>query len=798
MPSVIEPPRVRPSTYYRKRTWWRRIALGMMRLAILAAMVGAIGGGYYLARRGFGREWRYRVVEELHKRGVEADIGRLTLDPFRGLIARNVRIFDYKNRENTLARISEVSLDINYAALIHRQPFLNALDVRDAQITLPLKTEGGKADKAQLTNFRAHVYFPPEQIYVSQAEAIFCGIRISATGQLIKRENYQPSPAISPEEWQRRLSIAQRVLNELEKFSFPAALPSLQVKFTGDVAEIEKAHVEATLRGDRLQRGSYEMRDLSAAGEWNEQHLNIAHCEWSDGKGNFAGRADWHRETNSANFQVRSSLDFKAFLDAFGLGEPLAGIEFHSPPLLEISGSLTLGSNRFRPDVIGHATFGQFSYKTILFSDLAADFSWDGERTFVRDLRVRHQTGQLRVDLFDAPADFRLNVESTMSPDALRALVPRELNEFLRDWEWQRSPAIRLAIRGKDRNPESWQGDGTVVLGRSRFRGTWMNNANTRIHFADGALTCEDLHVTRDEGVGSGSFTYDFKKHEVRVSNIRSSLNPAEAIFWIDPKISKTVAPYKFRRPPNVTANGVYQFRGGKNTRLDIKVDGATGMDYVFLGKTLSFDRVSAPLLFTTDRLQITDFRGDIFSGTLRGNADISLAKNNPRYHAGLAVTNVDFPHLTNLYFNYYHYRTVRGQLSGAYDFDGFGTDARKMRGTGKVGVTNGDVFAIPVLGPISEILNHIVPGVGYSIARDAGAKFTMRDGIIHSDDFNVAGQLFSVLGHGDIHFLDDKINLDVRISAKGPGIVLTPVYKLFEYKAEGSLKKPDWHPKIF
>src|SRR5207253_10134999 len=83
------------------------------------------------------------------------------------------------------ARISADSLDINYAALIHRQPFLNALDVRDAQITLPLKTEGGKADKAQLTNFRAHVYFPPEQIYVSQAEAIFCGIRISATGQLI-------------------------------------------------------------------------------------------------------------------------------------------------------------------------------------------------------------------------------------------------------------------------------------------------------------------------------------------------------------------------------------------------------------------------------------------------------------------------------------------------------------------------------------------------------------------------------------------------------------------------------------
>ena len=85
-------------------------------------------------------------MEELRKHGVEASIGRLTLDPFRGLVAKNVRIFDYKNRENTLALISEVSLDINYAALIHHEPFLNALDVRDAQIILPFKTADEKGD----------------------------------------------------------------------------------------------------------------------------------------------------------------------------------------------------------------------------------------------------------------------------------------------------------------------------------------------------------------------------------------------------------------------------------------------------------------------------------------------------------------------------------------------------------------------------------------------------------------------------------------------------------------------------
>ena len=795
MPVAWEQPQVHHSAQTPRLRRARGVIAIATRLTIFAGVLAIVGGGYYLARRGFGREWRYRVVQELHKRGVEAQIGRLTLDPFRGLVAKNVRIFDYRNRENTLALISEVSLDINYAALIHHEPFLNALDVRDAQITFPIKTAEGKASRAQLSNLRAHIYFPPEQIYVSQAEGTFCGLRLSARGQLIKRAAYQPSAAMTAEEWQKRLSLAQRVVIELQKFSFPAGPPSLQVKFNGDVAELENARVEATLRGERLQRGSYEINNFSAAAEWNNQRLDIAHCEWSDGKGTFAGRGDWNRESNTAKFQIHSTINLKAFLNAFGVNGPVADVEFQSPPLLEIIGSIKLGADQFQPDMIGHAAFGQFSYKKVPFSELRADFSWDGERTLVRELRVRHQTGQLRADLFDAPNDFRLNLESTMSPEAVRPLVPAHANEFLREWQWQRPPAIRMTIRGRDRDPGSWEGNGTVALGRTRFRGTWMNSANARIHFADGAVTCEDIHVSRDEGTGSGSFTYDFKKHEVRISNIRSSLYPAEVIFWIDPKTSKTVVPYKFRRPPNIVANGVYQFRGGKNTRLEIKVDGAGGMDYVFLGKTLPFDRVSARLLFTNDRLQLGDVWADLLAGTLRGNADISLARNDPRYRATLSVTEINFPRLTDLYFNY---KTAQGLLRGTYGFNGLGNDWRTMRGKGKVEVSNGDVFAIPIFGPLSGILNHIVPGSGYSIAHKANAEFAVENGIIHTQDFEAAGSLFSMLGNGDIHFLDDKLDFNLRLDMKGPGIVLMPMYKLFEYAGEGSLKKPDWHPKRF
>src|SRR5947207_14838319 len=168
MPAILEPPKNVAPTRDRQPTFVHRIAVNVARLVVFVAIAVSLSGGWYLAKRGFGRQWRYRVVEELHKRGVEASVGRLTLDPFRGLVAKNVRIFDYKNRENPLVLISEISLDINYAALIHHEPFLNAIDVRNAQIRLPLTGVGGNTGKAQINDVRSHGIVPLEQSYGSQ------------------------------------------------------------------------------------------------------------------------------------------------------------------------------------------------------------------------------------------------------------------------------------------------------------------------------------------------------------------------------------------------------------------------------------------------------------------------------------------------------------------------------------------------------------------------------------------------------------------------------------------------------
>src|SRR3954469_5048192 len=182
--SLLDPqrPRTPSGSFYRRWTWRRQVIATGTRLLVILSFALLIWGGWYLANRGLGRAFRVRVVEELRKRGIEASVRKLTLDPFRGLVARDVRIYDAKHREQPLLAISEVALDINYAALLHRQPFLNAIDVRDAQLIFPIENSDPKSPKPELSHFRAHIYFPPEQIYVSQAEGIFCGVRLSVTG----------------------------------------------------------------------------------------------------------------------------------------------------------------------------------------------------------------------------------------------------------------------------------------------------------------------------------------------------------------------------------------------------------------------------------------------------------------------------------------------------------------------------------------------------------------------------------------------------------------------------------------
>ena len=98
----------------------RRVLLTFLGLFLASG----IAAGWYVYDKGFTRTWRNQVSAEFRKRGVEVSLRRLTVDPFRGLVARDMQVFDARDHRRTLAVIDEMQLGVNYAALLRRENFI--------------------------------------------------------------------------------------------------------------------------------------------------------------------------------------------------------------------------------------------------------------------------------------------------------------------------------------------------------------------------------------------------------------------------------------------------------------------------------------------------------------------------------------------------------------------------------------------------------------------------------------------------------------------------------------------------
>lgn len=767
----------------------RRVLLTLLAL-ILAVILGAL---WYAYDKGFTRKWRGYVAEEFRKRGVEVTLERLTLDPVRGLVAKKVSVVDAEDKKRTLAVIDEMSLQVNYANLMRGKTFLDALELRDASLSLPLDPEKPRGAKIEIAKLNARLFLPPQQIYLAHADAEVFGLRVSASGRLIHPQAFQahskPREAISP-------NLVEQVVKEIGSLKAEGELPEVNITFSGDLADPDQIFVDVAFWGERLRRKNYSLRSLYLAASYRGGVLDLKQLLASDAAGELRLSGLWEPEVKKARFQFRSSLDAAALARSFGDVPWLNDFIFYAPPRVEMRADLSFEKGlAFR--TLGRIESGKFAYRTVIFENSAAAFSWDGDRWSVRDVSLTRAGGEeLTGDFLSVPNEFRARLESTINPKVLRPLVSGQAAEVLSQFEFPQAPHIKLQAKGARPELEQLTVDGQVALRSASFRGVPADSATATLHYENRTLSVAPFHVERREGSGDGNLYFDFRTDEVRLEKIRARVNPPEVAMWINPKLVSDILPYRFpRQPPNLRIDGLVHTKRGKSTRLAIDVDSPTGMDYTFMGKNLISPKVNGRLLFTSDRLKISDLSAQLFGGLLKGTADISLDPTRPGHAAALTLENLDFASLTKLYFNY---DNSQGKLNGYYDFKGAGADARRMTGQGELAVTDGNVFSIPFLGPLSGVLDTIVPGMGHSVARHASTRFTINAGVISTEEFVIYGNGFSMIGNGRLHFLDDKMDFDMRINAQGlPGILLFPVSKLFEYTADQKLSQPVWRLKI-
>ena len=796
----VTTPALPPPIFPEQQSWFRlrKFLIRGFWISVCLCVATVLWLLWYVNTRGFVRKWRNVLVAEIAKSGVPVTIGRLTLNPWRGLAARNVRVMDAQAHGRTLAVIDEVVLDINYSNLVHHEPFINSIDLCSAALSLPLNPNDRKSECIDISGINARIVLPPHQLCVARAEADIHGLHVVASGRLMNPENL-----ISRGDGKSSNKSAGLVINEalktIDRLKLAGGKPVFELRIEGDSEKPGQIFAKGIFRAEKFTMGGTQtVKSMNITATFSEGVVRLEQCSASDACGLLDASGMFNPATGEAAFQVRSTLDLPGLARGAKLVKALDEITFISPPEVQLQGEVNLRAAQpgFHGKIMGHLASGRVTYKNTVFDGANTDFSWDGVQWYVRDARLKHPSGDLALNAMCMPGAFRFSVDSQVHPAAFLPFLPPETKELLSRIQLETSPHLQVEGRSPSLDFTSVELHGRIEVGAGRYRSATVKSASVPFSFKDNLLTCQDFKIERVEGSGSGTLTYDFKDDVLNFTHVHTTLVPMDITSTFDRELTQNLAPYRFKRRPALRLEGSIDCRKHRMNRNDItfNVEAAEGMNYVFAKRDLPFSKVKGVVTIKNDRIKLLGVEGSLFGGTVRADMDISLEKSKGDYTGRIRPENVDFPSVTKLYLAY---DASTGRLSGTFDFSGKHDSTRAIKGAGHLRVTNGNVFAIPLFGPLSGIISGIVPGVGYNLAHLGTCSFTMEDGIIDTQDLNVAGKGFSMMGGGKLNLVDDRINFNIRLNAHGPaGVLLTPVSRLLEYTADNTLSNPNWHPK--
>ena len=769
----------------------RFLARWSIRLVLLVIFIGLPVAIIYFREVGIGYGLKDRVAAALSGDGVRTEIGKLSIDPFAGLVARNVEVWESGQTTN-IARIERLVVSINFADLLAGKVIIDQLQLDETDVSIPIGRDPD-APRLNLKGVSAQLSMLAEQMRISSFEGEVQGVKVALSGQLQNPRalQLQHPGAQKPKPAQQ---LFRKILENLSGLKFSGTPPELRLKISGDLADLKTLQIAPiSLRGGPIIAPNWRIDGIEADADYEKQTLNIKRLKVRVSGEELSLSAQW--KESIWDLELSSTLKPAHFARLLPKDSPLNELKLVAAPHLEATGRIVAASSPVHYDFTGAVQVGKFSYRGMDFESFTTDFASSNGKIFLQNAKLLSGGGQISANLFMAPDDFRLRLNNTIAPTTFAPLLGKKEKELLKSLDFRDAPNLQLDLRGSRPDLATITGTGSLRLGRTSMRGYSLDWAQSKLEIGNSAITYRDFSLGRGKAMGKGTFVYDFGGQQVILKGVESTMPPVDVMMWIDPKIAETIKPYRFRQPPRVQADGIVHLKDLKRNDLHLAIQSDSGLDYDLLNRTLKFGRTLAEVNIKGTKVLANIKSAELMEGNVGVNANVSIDPSDPTFGVDVSLRRLNFAQLTKLYFNY---EQSSGVGSGNFKFTARMRQEQLLRGDGSLRVEHGQIFAIPILGPLSEIINRIIPGAGFQTASLATADFTVGDGRINTKNLKIEGAGFSLYGYGDIFFMQDKMDLSVRINARGiPGILLFPVSKLFEYVSAGSLSKPVWRPKI-
>ncbi len=259
---------------------------------------------------------------------------------------------------------------------------------------------------------------------------------------------------------------------------------------------------------------------------------------------------------------------------------------------------------------------------------------------------------------------------------------------------------------------------------------------------------------------------------------------------------------WTFGGPVRLYAKGKFGYGdGAAATDMEVAVEGKNARMGRFQAEELSLKWV-----MKGPSHELADVRARTAGGSVTGWAAFTpdaAAPSGFRYRLCGEILNAELPRVLGM-LQAGPERPLEGRLYGSVELEGpmeKGKAQGGVTGRGRVSITGGRLFTLPLFGGLSEALASRFPGMDMLLTqRDARATFEIVDGGIRTGDARIEGDLFSVEGEGR-YGLDGTLRFTVKVrpatERKGiaPAVraLTLPLSKLLEFKLEGTLSKPVW-----
>lgn len=791
------------------RRW--RILVG---LAILAVFGGLLYLAVFAYQSGFTKKWRRLIRDEFAKHHLQVDIGKLTIDPFQGLVANNVTLLEDTEARQVVATISSIRLDLDLPKLLREERSLERLELRSADFSLPFR-DSKEEGRLVLTDLNATILFSPGRMEIVEAEARFYGVTLKLTGSLLQPPEESGRKPFSLA--QERVKDVQRVVEamavHLRRLAIqPSARPEALLHLTGDLAKPETVVLAVHLKGRDFAYGNYPLRELTLWGDLNSERFELENLTLRDA----AGRLDLSMQIplrgGDATIAGESTLRLQDLLAAiFSEEEPEFPAALERNPFVEMRGSFQLGKafewTNLPVDVVGRFASEAFRFNGVRFENCAGNFHVQGERMFVRDFVLSHRSGATRGKLLSTPEEgIRYEASVDMDPTLLKAFpLPEEALRFLDRWRFDDHSKVSLDLRGERpvRESATWDHEGKLNVSGCEFETASLDYLVTDIHLNPHVYHFKNLRTGFDadgeRGYPGGalevqSISFSAADRVTLLTNLRGRFHPAQVVRCFAPGIADHLDRFQFLEAPEVRVDGTLSPKKPEQTNIPVRLVSDELMKVRWKEAQLPVDKPVIDLRFYNDSLLINSATGDLFGGKLTGSMNVTDLAGERSYSAKVKLDGVGVQGLAERYFPKY---PTEGRLTGEFHWSGKGAKLVEVSGQGSGRLEDGQTAALPLLGPLARLLERALQTDALSDGRvkSLAGSFKLDKGVVSTSEMTAVLDAYEVEAAGEADLIRDRVDLEVSVTKPSvSGVLLNVLYSVLgTYQCTGKLSDPDW-----